>query len=738
MLAEVEGERGALPLLAFAAARLWEKRDRDSGLLTRQAFHDIGGVAGALARHAEATIDRIGSEHIAIVRELFRNLVTAEGTRAVREWDELLSIFSDSQSESPAAVLRALIDARLLTSYEVREEDHEPTRRVEIIHESLLANWPRLVRWQTQDADAAQLRDQLRQAARTWDERERPEDLLWTGSAYHEFSVWREGYPGGLSDIEERFAAAMTSFATRRRRRRRFAAVAAVIVFAVVALVFAGLWRRSVEETRRAEASKLLTLGHVELSEERTQALAYAIASLELADTPEARRLALKALWAGPPATVVPGGGGSCSISFTPDGSKMAVGFKNGLLKVFSRELEPPVVLDDFEGKPFAVGQSFSRDARHLVGGAVHAGAQLRVWETDGWQVVRVLEAPKPPDLFLGWGYGILDRYGANVLSMFFQGKTAGAAPAEQLGRYVVHRMPLDGREAELLGTVPATNSPLAALDLTRGLLAVGIRNELHLHRFGTLGREPPRIIGRYPEVFGEWSEIALDPVNNRVAVCDSGGNLLLWPIDGDGREPERRFRARGATTSTAFSHDGTLLAHSSRGGDLWDLDGPVGAEPLRFGRQELRIWDMTFTGDGHWLATASQFLGVALWPLTSPHCRLLRGHEGGVRVAVFSPDGSRLYTQGMNDGLVLSWNLSAGAGLEPTVVFQTTPQQCDGLAVDPHGKFLVYGGSRALWKVPLDGGDPIILDGFPNSPRLDPSGRYLVSDRYRPTRRGD
>ncbi len=61
MLAEVEGERGALPLLAFAAARLWEKRDRDSGLLTRQAYHDIGGVGGALARHAEATIDRMGS-----------------------------------------------------------------------------------------------------------------------------------------------------------------------------------------------------------------------------------------------------------------------------------------------------------------------------------------------------------------------------------------------------------------------------------------------------------------------------------------------------------------------------------------------------------------------------------------------------------------------------------------------------------------------------------------------------
>jgi serine/threonine protein kinase len=200
MLEEIEGERGALPLLAFAAARLWEKRDRDAGLLTREAYLDIGGVGGALARHAEATIERIGTEQIPIIREIFRNLVTAEGTRAIREWDELLSVFDESERESAEEVLHQLVDARLLTSYEVSEEDLGPIRRVEIIHESLLANWPRLVRWQTQDADAAQMRDELRQSARSWDEHGRPTDRLWTGSTYREFTVWYERYPGGLSD----------------------------------------------------------------------------------------------------------------------------------------------------------------------------------------------------------------------------------------------------------------------------------------------------------------------------------------------------------------------------------------------------------------------------------------------------------------------------------------------------------------------------------------------------------
>ena len=62
MVSAVEGARGALPLLAFAVARLWEKRDRERKLLTREAYREIGGVEGALAQHAEATMERIGPE----------------------------------------------------------------------------------------------------------------------------------------------------------------------------------------------------------------------------------------------------------------------------------------------------------------------------------------------------------------------------------------------------------------------------------------------------------------------------------------------------------------------------------------------------------------------------------------------------------------------------------------------------------------------------------------------------
>ena len=72
MVVEVAEERAALPLLAFTAARLWEERDRDNRLLTREAYEDMGGIHGALAGHAEATVAAIGAGRLPVVREIFR------------------------------------------------------------------------------------------------------------------------------------------------------------------------------------------------------------------------------------------------------------------------------------------------------------------------------------------------------------------------------------------------------------------------------------------------------------------------------------------------------------------------------------------------------------------------------------------------------------------------------------------------------------------------------------------
>jgi hypothetical protein len=95
--------------------------------------------------------------------------------------EEMIAEVSEERGELP---LLAFAAAQF---WEHRDRERglltRSSHQVEIIHESLLNAWPRLVRWQTQDAEGALLRDQLRQTSQLWQERGRPLDLLWTGTA---------------------------------------------------------------------------------------------------------------------------------------------------------------------------------------------------------------------------------------------------------------------------------------------------------------------------------------------------------------------------------------------------------------------------------------------------------------------------------------------------------------------------------------------------------------------------
>ncbi len=478
MIEEVAHERGALPLLAFAASRLWDLRDREEGLLTWAAYRRIGGVAGALAQHAESTLEKIGAERIPIVRELFRNLVTSQGTRAVRGRDDLLSVFArDAGSEATAAtesVLNALIDARLLTTYERAGDEGERLQQVEIIHESLLSAWPRLVRWRTQDADGAQLRDQLRQAAQLWHERGQSDDLLWSGIAYRDLSLWRERYPGRLSATEEAFADAARRGIERQRRRRQLAGAALFTAVVVVAVTLAVLWRQSeaarqqaTAESLRAEAGKLQVTGERELLRYPTGALAYVLKSLELADTESARLLALRLLQQAPVARIArvserqgnPKDNWAGTLAFSPTGDW--VGWAGNRLVELAHRDGRRLVLDGFASRVGALipapFPAFSADGKLVV--ADYYG-DIRVWSIpDGRELYR----------------GSVEE-GVSLLAM-------GDGRFFTLTNAVLHEWPLPGGPPRRVGAMLAIDSRLCLGRLEdRRRVRGGQRRVLSIH----------------------------------------------------------------------------------------------------------------------------------------------------------------------------------------------------------------------------------------------------------------
>ena len=239
MVTAVRGRPGALALLSFTALELWSLRDRHFKRLTRSAYEAIGGVEGALAQHAEATLLACSADDQKRVREAFRHLVTAEGTRAALTRDELDHVVGN------ASVVDKLIAARLLVS-----EDN----RVEIVHEALLAAWPRLVDWRREDAEGARMRDALRGAARQWADRDRARGLLWRDDALDDYVRWRARHHGALPELDEAFASASVTDARRGRRIRRGLAGTAAVVLVTGVIGLSILYRSSRDNAEAAHA----------------------------------------------------------------------------------------------------------------------------------------------------------------------------------------------------------------------------------------------------------------------------------------------------------------------------------------------------------------------------------------------------------------------------------------------------------------------------------------------------
>ncbi len=134
---------GSLPLLQFALAELWERRDPAQGRITRAALDEMGGVAGALSRHADGVLARLSPAEREAARRLLLQLVTAEGTRIERGEEELRRRASE---EASRAALRALVEGRLLHT---RTAGGQP--RYEIAHDSLIESWGTLRDWLDDD-----------------------------------------------------------------------------------------------------------------------------------------------------------------------------------------------------------------------------------------------------------------------------------------------------------------------------------------------------------------------------------------------------------------------------------------------------------------------------------------------------------------------------------------------------------------------------------------------------------
>ncbi|MFN7133614.1 MAG: serine/threonine protein kinase, partial [Myxococcales bacterium] len=163
MLEHLHATQGALPLLQFAASKLWDSRDPARKLLTEASYKSIGGIAGALASHADAVLNELSGPSRNLVRAIFLRLVTPERTRAIASITELRELSQDAPEIQ--RIIDQLVQARLLV---VQSGGGADGASVEIVHESLIHSWPTLKRWLDETGEDSAFLEQLRNAARQW------------------------------------------------------------------------------------------------------------------------------------------------------------------------------------------------------------------------------------------------------------------------------------------------------------------------------------------------------------------------------------------------------------------------------------------------------------------------------------------------------------------------------------------------------------------------------------------
>lgn len=222
-----------LALVQFALAELWlEKREN---VLTAEALERLGGVVGALTRHADAAFTAMPPLERAEATRILLGLIRSDGTRVQRSRIELAV-------EDPIAdrALEALIKGHLVA---IRETDDELS--YEIAHDALL-RWERLRRWIDDDGELGIIRRRIEAGASEWVLQGRAKDLLWRDRRIGETTRVELDQLGETARVF-----VVTSRAAVRRRRIARLAIAIGVPLSILGAIVAVRFSLAAAEERR-------------------------------------------------------------------------------------------------------------------------------------------------------------------------------------------------------------------------------------------------------------------------------------------------------------------------------------------------------------------------------------------------------------------------------------------------------------------------------------------------------
>ena len=264
-----------LPLLQFTLEELYQRRTED-GMLTLQAYRDLGGVEGSLAQRAETVFKDLPDDVEEELPKVLNALVSIEhdGHETIGRKRALMS---DATTEKARELVETFVENRLF----VTELADDGTIVVTVAHEALLWHWPRVKEWVAQNRENLRIRGRIAQAAERWEAEDRPSDLLLpSGKPLVEAETLLE-HDIELHDDEASFIAASISKAKNLQRLK----AGVVATLAVLGMVAA--WSAFVANQQRDFANQSRARAVVE-AETANQTTEFMVGLFEVSDPSEA------------------------------------------------------------------------------------------------------------------------------------------------------------------------------------------------------------------------------------------------------------------------------------------------------------------------------------------------------------------------------------------------------------------------------------------------------------------
>jgi formylglycine-generating enzyme required for sulfatase activity len=241
LLDTVQSKPGGLPLLQFALREMWGRQERKK--ITRKSYDEIGRVEGALAQRAETVFARLTKNGADVAMDnafhrLFTRLVRhgedQEDTRRVVERAELgEEVWGLAQRLAGEENRLVVINRLVLTNASSARET------AEMLHESLIRHWPKLVEWIKADRVFISWLRQIGSGMAIWSAYPDDEGPLLRGGMLAQAKDWLAKRPDDLSHKERAYIEASTALheALRGRARRVQALMYVLLVGIITGLV---------------------------------------------------------------------------------------------------------------------------------------------------------------------------------------------------------------------------------------------------------------------------------------------------------------------------------------------------------------------------------------------------------------------------------------------------------------------------------------------------------------------